>query len=104
MVTMRPIALAAVLVICGCQKPQPSDPAPVTGQPTAQQSGTPGGGGVAPIGSGAAGGLTPVTGAENVGGSGMGGVGSAAKGMAQRAAGAAGSAGVSQPSGEGDGD
>ena len=43
--------------------------------------------GVAPMASGAAGGMTPVSGGESVEGAGGGGIGSAAKDMARRAAG-----------------
>lgn len=46
----------------------------------------PGGGGVAPIGSGGATGMTPVSGSDSVEGAGAGSVGAAAKGMAKKAA------------------
>ena len=89
-------ALAALLLLVafGCQPTEPAEAAkaepaatPTAPAPTAAAPG--GGGGIAPIGSGAAGGMTPVTGAESVRGAGMGGIGQAAKDQARRAAGAA---------------
>ena len=60
-----------------------------------------GGGGIAPMGPNV-GGITPVAGAENLGGGSGGGVGSAAKDMARRtAAGAGGPAGMGQMGSEG---
>ena len=72
--------LAAALLAFGCAPKADETAAPET--PTASNEG-----GVAPMASGAAGGMTPVSGAESVDGAGGGGVGSAAKEMARRAAG-----------------
>ena len=44
-----------------------------------------GGGGIAPMGTPALGGLTPVANSDSVGGAGMGGVGQAAKNQARKA-------------------
>ncbi|HJP82322.1 MAG TPA: hypothetical protein VJ835_02350 [Fimbriimonadaceae bacterium] len=91
------IGFLALAVLCGCQ----SDPPAGTGPSTANTPATPagGGGGVAPIGSNV-GGITPVAGAESVGGSGGGGVGAAAKEMAKsRASAAGGIAGANEAAG-----
>lgn len=65
-------------------------PATPTGAPSGQ------GGGVAPMASGAAGGMTPMSGTESVGGEGGGGVGQAAKQMAKDKAGNMGSGSLGQ--------
>lgn len=85
------LALTVLALLAGCA-PKSEDASPssapannaATTSPTAQT--TPGGGGVAPMTSGAAGGMTPMAGTDSVEGSGMGGLGSAAKDMARGAA------------------
>ncbi|AIE87854.1 hypothetical protein [Fimbriimonas ginsengisoli] len=97
------LSLVAVLAVFGCHKgdPTPSEattsPATVTKAPAAGG----GGGGVAPIGSGVAGGMTPMAGTDSVEGSGMGGIGQAAKDRAKRAAAGGGApAGTTETTGE----
>ena len=75
--------LALGLLAFGCA-PKTEDATSNTPAPTPTAANE---GGVAPMASGAAGGMTPVSGAESVDGAGGGGVGSAAKEMARRAAG-----------------
>lgn len=104
------IALAT-LAVFGCKPPEaapdPADAKPVTPKPGAPgvggvAGGTGGGGaggaggGVAPIGSGMAGGMTPMTGTQNLGGGSGGGIADAAKGQARRAAAAAGGGSAAQ--------
>jgi hypothetical protein len=83
----RWIPLFVLTAAIGCA---PKEPAPeATPAPTpkdAASASRPAGGSVAPMASGAATGMTPVSGAESVGGSGMGGLGNAAKDAARRAA------------------
>ena len=98
------IAVASSLVLSGCVKNAPV-PEPPANQPSVQNTPAPsqggGGGGIAPMGPNV-GGITPVAGAENLGGGSGGGVGSAAKDMARRtAAGAGGPAGMGQMGSEG---
>jgi len=100
------LVLASALLV-GCEPPKPAEPAVPAEAPgatapggtapasTAQGSG----GGVAPIGSGAMGGMTPMTGTENIQGGGSG-VGQAAKDQARRAAGAAAGGSISTESTE----
>ena len=72
------LPLVVALLLVGCT-PKPADDATAV---------SPANGGVAPMATtGAAGGMAPVTGAEEVGGGTGGGVGQAAKDMAHRAAG-----------------
>ncbi len=78
-----PLLASALLVGCA---PKAEEPAAATDAPPATAQGS----GVAPMTSGAAGGMTPVTGAESVGGAGMGGLGTAAKDQARRTAAAPG--------------
>lgn len=96
------IGIVAALAT-GCVKnaePQAQAPASQPAQPVATQPAG-GGGGIAPLGPNV-GGITPVAGAENVGGGGGGGVGMAAKDMARRtASGAGGPAGMNQMGAEG---
>ena len=84
------IAACGLAVLLGCQPAEPTKSGTATNEP-AQSTPvtTPSGGGgtsVAPITSGAAGGLTPVTGAESVDGAGGGGIGQVAKDRARSAA------------------
>ena len=81
------LPLAAFLLIAGCAPKSDSTQSAAT--PAANA--TTGGGGVAPMTSGAAGGLTPVSGGESVEGSGSG-VNSSAIDAAHRAAGKVGGA------------
>lgn len=102
--TLSIIALTAVMALTGCVKNAPAPEAPPA-QPAAQNLPTPSaggnGGGIAPMGPNV-GGITPVAGAENVGGAGGGGVGIAAKDAARRAAAGAGApAGMGQMGSEG---
>jgi hypothetical protein len=92
MVAMKPLLpFALLLAIGGCAPPDipPADPA-VTAA-TNQDSGE-----VTPIGSGAAAGMTPMAGTENLGSGSGGGVAQAAKGQAMSAAAAAGGSSASQ--------
>jgi hypothetical protein len=74
---MKLALLTLVIVITGCTpKPDESAAAKPTVNPTQTQAG------IAPIGSGAAGGITPVTGSETLEG-GMGGIGQAMKDKAR---------------------
>jgi hypothetical protein len=94
--------MALSLTIFGCQKSAEPEAPPANSavQSSPQPSGG-GGGGIAPMGPNV-GGITPVAGAESVGGSGGGSVGSAAKDMAKRtAAGAGAPAGMGQMGSEG---
>src|ERR1022692_3795365 len=90
-----------VLALCGCSpsvKPvKPASPPPMTAQ---RHPGPPvGGGGIAPMGTPALGGLTPVGNSDSVEGAGGGGVGQAAKNQARKAAsGAGGSNSTALPS------
>jgi hypothetical protein len=90
------VSLLATWIVTGCE---PKSEAP-KGESVTQTSADPSQAnvssssgqtnpGIAPVGSGMAGGVTPVTGAENVQGGGGFGAGAAAKGMANRAAGQA---------------
>jgi len=87
---MRRLLFLALLAIAfGCKKPEEATPpatAPNPSAVTAHQAPAGNGGGIAPIGSGAVGGITPVTGSESVEGAGMGGIGQAAKSQAMKAA------------------
>ena len=99
--------LVGVLAVGCAPKPDPVDP--VSGPPAKPSAGAGtqaagGGGGIAPIGSGAATGMTPVTGAENVGGGGMGGVSQAAKNQARNAAANAGQGSLGGTTGDADGE
>ncbi|MHB8636697.1 MAG: hypothetical protein ACYC96_09520 [Fimbriimonadaceae bacterium] len=89
------VALAAATVL-GCK---PSVEPPTPGKPpafSAKKPGPPvGGAGIAPLGTPAVGGLTPVANSDSVAGAGMGGVGQAAKNQARKAA-----ASTSQSQGE----
>lgn len=87
--------------LLGCEPPKPAEPAPPAETTGAPQPGSTaqGGGGVAPIGSGAAGGMTPMTGTENIQGGGSG-VGQAAKDQARRASGMAGGGSINTESTE----
>ncbi|CAN1496159.1 hypothetical protein MCEMSE15_00346 [Fimbriimonadaceae bacterium] len=95
------LVLASALLV-GCEPPKPAEPAvpaeaPGSTAPASTAQGS--GGGVAPIGSGAMGGMTPMTGTENIQGGGSG-VGQAAKDQARRAAGAAAGGSISTESTE----
>lgn len=109
----RALLLLLMLAAFGCKKPADpasdgTSPAPSPqatnnkpgGNSMTSSVGTPGqssgGGGIAPMTSGAAGGLTPVSGTESVEGSGMGGLGSAAKDQARKAAAGAGAPNLGQ--------
>lgn len=72
------ILSVVVVVFAGCKS---SDPPPIT-KPTSQTRND----GPAPIGSGMAGGLTPMTGTEDVQGSGGGGIAASAIGRARSTA------------------
>ncbi|MEI7576142.1 MAG: hypothetical protein WCK51_04555 [Armatimonadota bacterium] len=78
------LASLAVFALAGCKPPEPEVNAPPspdanTPAPTAQA----GGGGVAPMASGAAGGMTPISGTDSVQGAGGGSTSMAAKGWAK---------------------
>ena len=75
--------LVVALVLAGCSKEEEKLPPPA---PAGDMSQTRNDSGPAPIGSGMAGGMTPMTGTENLQGSGDG-TGSVAKGMARNVAG-----------------
>lgn len=104
------LLLLLSLLLVGCQpggeanaannSATSSDPSASTnpsGQPGAQTTPTGNSGGVAPMASGAAGGMTPMSGTESVQGDGGGSVGMAAKDYAKRKIGSgAGSGSVSQ--------
>jgi hypothetical protein len=89
------LAFFVLVAAIGCSPQEPVAEEPQT-EPTAA---APSASAPAPIGSGAATGLTPMTGTENVGGGGMGGVGQAAKDRARDVAGSASQRGW-QPDGE----
>ncbi|MEZ0326294.1 MAG: hypothetical protein ACAH95_10340 [Fimbriimonas sp.] len=92
---MRKLFPLLAIVLVGCQQevqPDGLEENVVPPKPTAQK-------GVAPIGSGAVGGLSPVSGSENLGGGTGGGIASAAKDRARGAAAQAG-AGSSAQNGE----
>lgn len=78
------VALFASILFGGCA-PKAEETA-ATPETTATAPAPESGGGVAPMGSGAAGGVTPMGGTENLGGGSGGGVGNAAKDQARRAA------------------
>jgi hypothetical protein len=84
------IAAFGLALLVGCQPVEPTKSGTATNEPAQSTPVTaPSGGGgtsVAPITSGAAGGLTPVTGAESVDGAGGGGMGQVAKDRARTAA------------------
>ncbi len=96
---MKILPFIALLILAGCNSPQgePTEatsgresPGQTASNPASSQA-SPGtsarrAGGVAPIGSGAAGGLSPVQNTESVTGAGGGGVNQAAKEQATRAA------------------
>lgn len=88
------LPLVALACVFGCNSAE-KDPISLAGS-DAIPPGVPGQGGVAPLASGAVGGVTPMSGAESVGGGGMGGLGSAAKGQAMGAAAAAGGGSAAQ--------
>lgn len=83
--------IALILAAFGCKKTETPAPTAATTQQTSAENGV-GRGGVAPIGSGAVGGISPVSGGESIEGAGMGGIGQAAKSQAMKAA-----AGASAP-------
>jgi len=99
----RLLAGMCLTTLGGCA-PKALPPAKPVPSPNAVAAPAPaGGGGIAPMATPAAGGLTPVANSDSVEGAGMGGVGQVAKDQARRAAaGAAGgeSAGTGQSSGE----
>lgn len=77
------VAIIAVgVILAGCQAPPDTSKTEEPGQSTQEESGV---GVMSP----AAGGASPVTGSESVGGAGMGGVGRAAKDKAREVAGQA---------------
>jgi hypothetical protein len=93
----------AGLVLIGCAPSgDAANNAPTTPDgPPHTTSEAAGGSGVAPMASGAAGGMTPMSGTDSVQGSGGGSVGAAAKGMAKEKAGLAGGSSLDQmPTGE----
>ena len=92
------IGLCALLWVVGCVKNAEPQAAAAATTPAASN---PNRGGIAPMGPNV-GGMTPVAGAESVGGAGGGGTGAAAKDMAKRAASGAGApAGMGQMGSEG---
>lgn len=101
------IAILAVALV-GCKPPEAATEttdakptAPKPGPTPAAAGGAGGaGGGVAPIGSGMAGGMTPMTGTQNLGGGSGGGIADAAKGQARSAAAAAGGGSAAQMGGD----
>lgn len=80
------LALVSALVGCSPSAEKPPVAQEPTAPTTANAAPNPNAGGVAPMASGAAGGMTPMAGAESVQGGGGFGAGAAAKGMANRAA------------------
>jgi hypothetical protein len=90
---MRKLLPFTLLFMVGCSPKEDAPPPPDPTKPTTMNSPS---GGIAPIGSGAAAGLTPVSGTENLGGGTGGGIASAAKGQAMSAAAAAGGGSAAQ--------
>ena len=93
---MKTLSLFALaLLAVGCAKPEEPVADKKEDAPSVSTS-APVSGGPAPIGSGAMGGTTPMTGTDSVGGGGGFGVGQAAKDRARSAAGAASSSSLDQ--------
>jgi hypothetical protein len=95
------IVLLSGLAVLGCNPPV--EPAKSAAPPLlgAKKPGPPvGGAGIAPMGTPAVGGLTPVGNTDSVQGAGMGGVGQAAKIQARKAAASGESSSANQTSGE----
>jgi hypothetical protein len=92
------------IVAIGCSPAsKPAEDPAAAPKPTATAAPAPpsgNGGGIAPLTSGAVGGITPVTGAENLGDGTGGGIGNAAKDKARSVAGAASSPSTGQGSEE----
>ena len=80
---MKYVGLLALILVVGCKPPE-AKPA-VKADPPAAVAPAPDG--VRPMGSMAAGGMTPMQGGENLGSGTGGGIASAAKGQARKAAG-----------------
>ncbi len=89
----RAVILLIALPIVGCSHPEGTETAPPAPPVHA------GSGGIAPLGSGAATGMTPMGGTESVDGAGMGGVGQSAKDAARRAAASSSTPGASDDPG-----
>jgi hypothetical protein len=96
---MMKVLLSVFVLVCvlGCQTKAGEES---TNQPVSQTSPVEKAEGVAPMASGAASGLSPVSGSESVQGAGGGGVGSAAKDMARRKTQGSGDGSSSQMSAE----
>jgi|GEM_PF-5934894 len=94
--TIRLAYLLPLVLLAGCHPAAPSAGNDNVSKEAVNAPSTGGGAGIAPMASGAATGMSPVSGSESVEGAGMGGLGDSAKSAARKAA-----AGAGAPAGAG---